>query len=229
MVNLAPFYEKYSKEKVDSAVELLTYRRVDPLPKDEDPNYSIMYVFRHGESKDNANFTFSGWRKSPITDKGKDQAMVLARKLKNKKIDMLVSSPQIRSVETMQIALSLNKSSQEIEMALDDRIKERSYGDLEGTSKLEMYLEDPKKLHNIRRSYKTRAKNGESIEDVVKRVKGFCDEIVPLMKEHKVNVAVSCHGNSIRGFRNYFENLTQKETSTIETPLGQDYAAYSIK
>jgi bisphosphoglycerate-dependent phosphoglycerate mutase len=48
------------------------------------------------------------------------------------------------------------------------------------------------------------------------------------MKQFRINVAVSAHGNSIRGFRKYFEHLTDAQTSEIETPLGQDYAAYSI-
>jgi bisphosphoglycerate-dependent phosphoglycerate mutase len=42
-------------------------------------------------------------------------------------------------------------------------------------------------------------------------------------------VAVSAHGNSIRGFRKYFEHLTDEQTALVETPLGQDYAAYSIQ
>jgi bisphosphoglycerate-dependent phosphoglycerate mutase len=46
---------------------------------------------------------------------------------------------------------------------------------------------------------------------------------------YKMNVAVSCHGNSIRGFRQVFENLTNEQTALIESPLAQDYAAYSIK
>jgi len=229
MINLAPFYEKYPKEKVNSAIEILTYRHTDPLPKDEDPDYPIMYVFRHGESEDNANFTFSGWRESPLTDKGRDQARVLTQKLKNKKIDMFISSPQIRATETMEIAMSLNKNFTNKEMILDERIKERSYGILQGTSKLEMYLEDPEKFHECRRSYTTKTKDGESLEEVVARVRDFCNEIIPLMKMHNVNVAVSCHGNSIRGFRNYFENLSPEQTSATETPLGQDYAAYTIK
>jgi bisphosphoglycerate-dependent phosphoglycerate mutase len=49
------------------------------------------------------------------------------------------------------------------------------------------------------------------------------------MKNQKINVAISCHGNSIRGFRKYFEKLTPEEVTKIETPLGSDYIAYTIK
>jgi bisphosphoglycerate-dependent phosphoglycerate mutase len=64
---------------------------------------------------------------------------------------------------------------------------------------------------------------------VSKRVANFCDELVKRMKKEKINVAISCHGNSIRGFRRYFEGLSDEKTAHVETQLGQDYAAYVIK
>jgi broad specificity phosphatase PhoE len=141
---------------------------------------------------------------------------------------MLISSPQIRAVETMEIAISQNEKAKNLEIHTDDRIKERSYGDLQGKSKLEDYLENPEQTEKVRRSYDFVPPNGESIEMVCRRVAEFCDEITALMKEHNINVAVSCHGNSMRGFRKYFENLSEEETATLETPLGQDYASYVI-
>ncbi|NBO22006.1 2,3-bisphosphoglycerate-dependent phosphoglycerate mutase, partial [bacterium] len=80
-----------------------------------------------------------------------------------------------------------------------------------------------------RRSYSKRAQNGENLEDVIKRVREFIEELIPMVKEKNINVAISCHGNSIRGFRSYFENLTPEEVSKIETPLGSDYLSYNIK
>jgi len=64
---------------------------------------------------------------------------------------------------------------------------------------------------------------------VCERVAEFCDEMVPIIKNTGINVAISCHGNSIRGFRKYFEGLSEEETTMLETPLGKDYAAYVIK
>ena len=218
-----------SREKVDEAVALLSYKKVDPLPKEEVEGFPIMYIFRHGQSEDNAEYVFSGWRDSKLTQKGIEQAEILAEKIKDKKIDMLISSPQNRAIETMKTAVSKNERAKNLEIHLDDRIKERRYGDLQGTSKLEIQLKDPDLLKKIRRSYDYTPSNGESLEMVCKRVADFCDEIIPLMKEHKINVAVSCHGNSIRGFRKYFENLDEKTTAETETPLAQDYAAYTIR
>lgn len=229
-MNIDPtLYEKYSKEKIDEAVEILTYKKVSVLPKNESTEFPTLYVFRHGETEDNANFIFSGWRDSELTEKGREQALILAPKLKDKKIDMLVSSTQKRAVETMKLAMSLNEHAKNLEITKEERIKERCYGDLQGQSKLLLQLKDPELLLRDRRSFDEAPPNGESIKTVCERVASFCNDIVPLMKQHKINVAISCHGNSIRGFRKYFENLTDKETNEIETPLAQDYAAYIIK
>jgi 2,3-bisphosphoglycerate-dependent phosphoglycerate mutase len=226
---LQKYYEQYGKDKVDEAVKYLSYHHTDPLPKEESDTEPTLYVFRHGQTVDNSNFVFSGWRESPLTQKGIEQALILAEKIKSKKIDMLISSPQIRAYDTMKHAVSTHPTAKDLEIGTDERIKERSYGDFMGKDKLTMQLEEPENLKILRRSYEFVPPNGESIEMVCKRVAEFCDEIVPLMKEHKINVAVSCHGNSMRGFRKYFERLSNEKTALVETPLGQDYAAYVIR
>ena len=228
-MNLTDYYAKYPKQKVDEAVAYLSYHDAKPLPKDENPAYPILYVFRHGQTEDNANFIFSGWRDSVLTETGMEQAKILAEKLKDKKLHMLVASDQIRSIKTMELAVSLNDFAKKLEIHKEPRIKERCYGDLQGQSKLEMQLTDPEHLAEERRSYDFIPPNGESTAMVIKRVKTFIDEIVPLMKQYHMNVAVSCHGNSIRGFRQIFEGLSDEETALVESPLAQDYAAYSIK
>jgi 2,3-bisphosphoglycerate-dependent phosphoglycerate mutase len=226
---LEPYYKKYGKEKVDKALDYLLYKNPSALPKNEEATKPILYVFRHGESEDNKNLLHSGWREAQLTETGMLQALKIAPLIKNKKIDMLISSPQVRAFDTMKIAVCLNDKARALKIETDSRLKERSYGILQGLSKLEEYLEDPALSDKIRRDYNYKVENGESIKEVVERVKLFCDEILPLMKEHKINIAVSCHGNSIRGFRKYFEpQLTQEEISHLETPLGQDYMAYAI-
>ena len=73
-MDLTPFYEKYGKERVDEAVRYLTYRNVPELPKTELPNTPTLYVFRHGQSEDNLNMIFSGWRDVGLTEEGIKQA-----------------------------------------------------------------------------------------------------------------------------------------------------------
>jgi len=218
-----------AKDKEKEAKDLLNYKKVDELPKEESNDYPTLYIFRHGQSEDNKEFIFSGWRESKLTQEGREEAEGLAEKLEDVKFDRLISSPQVRAVETMEIAMSLNESAKNLKIETDERIKERSYGDLTGKSKMEIQLKNPEELHKIRRSYDFIPPNGESIEMCCKRVADFCDDLKNQLSGTKMKVAISCHGNSIRGFRKYFENLTEEETAKVETPLGQDYAAYVIR
>lgn len=228
-MDLTNYYNKYGQDIVDKAIEKLNYNEVTTMPKSEDPNYPILYIFRHGQSEDNAEMIFSGWRDAKLTEKGIKQALDLAEIIKDKKIDYLYSSDQTRAIDTMKHAISLNNNAKNLEIHNDQRIRERSYGDLQGTSKLELFLEDENLCNEYRRSYTKKATNGESLEEVVSRVEDFINDLIPFMKENKINVAISCHGNSIRGFRKYFENLSPEEVTKIETPLGSDYISYNIK
>jgi len=227
-MDLTPFYNKYGKERVDEAIAKLNYKEVTTMPKNEIKGKPTLFIFRHGQSEDNEQMVFSGWRDAKLTQLGINQAISLAEVLKDKKIDYLVASTQIRAIDTMKYSISLNESAKNLEIHTDERLRERSYGDLQGTSKLELFLEDEALCNEYRRSYYKRANNGESLEDVIMRVEDYIKELIPFMLKNNLNVAISCHGNSIRGFRKYFENLSPEEVSKIETPLGSDYISYSI-
>lgn len=218
-----------SSDKLKEAKNLLNYKNIKELPKQESDEFPTIYIFRHGQTEDNANYIFSGWREAKLTEEGKNQALILADKLKDKKINRLISSPQIRALETMKLVILKNESARNLPIETDERIKERSYGDLTGKSKLNIQLSDAEELKKIRRSYDIVPPNGESIEMVCKRVGEFCEDLLKSLKGTKTNVAISCHGNSIRGFRKYFEHLSDEETASVETPLGQDYASYVVK
>ncbi|MCA9301928.1 histidine phosphatase family protein [Candidatus Nomurabacteria bacterium] len=219
--------ENFGKDEVEEAVKYLHYRNPTPLPKNEKKGKPILYVFRHGETSDNFNMLFSGWRDVNITEKGKKQALALANKLAKKDIDMLICSDQIRSIETMKLAMSKNTKGKNLEIIKEPRIKERRYGDWEGQSKLKMLLTHPESKEQ-RRDFDFVPPNGESMAMVEGRVLAFLREILPLMRKHNVNVALSCHGNSIRAIRKKYEGLTNEQAAHIETILGEDYAAYYV-
>lgn len=195
-----------------------------PLPKKESPIYPEIYVFRHGETYDNKNRVFSGWRNSKLTSLGKKQAEILAEKLKNKKIDICIISRLSRSKETAEIVFSGRK----VVFETDDRIIERDYGELAGTSKEKLMKEDFVEAVKDRRFFDQRPPGGESLEDVSKRVFPFCDDLLKRIRESGENVAISAHGNSMKAIRLYFEKLPVVEVLVQENPLGQDYAQYVV-
>ncbi len=201
-------------------------KNAKPLPQHESKIDPEIYVFRHGETHDNANKIFSGWRDSELTKIGIEQAEILAKKLKVKKIDLCITSPQARALHTAKIALKYHK---DILIEEDPRIMERNYGDLTGKSKSKLMEEDPEEAIKYRRAYDYPAPHGESIKMVEERVFPFCEELVERVRKNNINVAISCHGNSMRAIRRYFEKMSLEKALTIENPLAQSFAEYVIK
>ena len=151
---------------------------------------------------------------------------MLAKKLKNKRIDVIIESRLVRSKETTKIILKYHPKAR---VERDDRIIERNYGDLMGHSKTKMMKKNPELAAKYRRGYDFPPPHGESIRMVKKRVFPFCRDLVKRMKKEKINVAVSAHGNSMRVMRKFFERMDIIEMLTHENPLGEDYASYVIK
>ncbi len=188
---------------------------------------NYIYLFRHGQTYYNKNGYFTGWKDSKLTPQGIKDAEKVAKKLKDKRIDVAFCSHLSRSKQTLKIVLKYHPECKKI--IVDDRIIERSYGKLQGTSHkvfIEKYGKAKYDLYH--RSYDIPPPGGESIKMVEKRVYDFIQFLIKYMKENKVNVAISAHGNSMRPFRRYFENLSIKEMMKLENPW-DDYFEYKIK
>ena len=194
------------------------------LPKIESGKYPEIYVFRHGETYDNRNRVFSGRRDTRLTPRGEKQARILRQKLKSKKIDICIHSSLQRSRKTALIALR----GKGVKFEVDDRIIERDYGELSGTSKAKMTREDPLEAVKYRRFFDYPPPRGEREKKVRERVFQFCGELVKRVRKDGVNVAISCHGNSMKMVRLYFEKMPLVEALVQENPLGTDYAQYVV-
>ena len=185
-----------------------------------------IYLFRHGVTSDNAEGIFSGWRNVPLNRKGMRDAKIVALRLKSKKIDLAFQSALIRSKQTLREVLKYHKK---IPVITDDRIIERNYGFLQGKTHLQVVEKyGYKKYDGWHRGYETRPPKGESIKDVEKRVNGFIKDLLKIMKEKKINVAISAHNNSMRPFRRHFEKLSVKEMCTLYNDYESVYE-YSVE
>jgi len=186
-----------------------------------------IYLFRHGTTEDNAAGKFSGWRNISLTKRGKDDAKIIALRLKNKKIDIAFQTGLIRSKDTLKEVLKFHPKGTTI--VTDNRMMERSYGKLQGSTHYKYIKKNsPEKYDKFHRGYTTSPPGGESIKKVEKRVKSFIKDLIKYIKENKVNVTISAHGNSMRPFRRYFEKLTIKEMMLLENPY-DNYFEYVIK
>lgn len=185
-----------------------------------------LYVFRHGQTEFNANKIFTGWQDSKLTELGIEQAQVLARLLLGKQINIAYQTRLSRSQDTLKEVLVLHPECKEI--ITDDRMIERSYGDLAGKTHLsiiEKYGEEQFKVWH--RDYFIAPPGGESFVDVEKRVQSFIEDIKHKYQGKDLGIAISAHGNSIRIMRKLMEGKTVDEAVTWTIPYDH-YFEYEL-
>ena len=77
-----------------------------------------------------------------------------------------------------------------------------------------------------RRSFEVSPPGGESLKNVVERVKPYFDsKIVPELKKQK-NILISAHGNSLRAMMICVGLYKAEEISKIELPTGIPFILY---
>jgi 2,3-bisphosphoglycerate-dependent phosphoglycerate mutase len=178
-----------------------------------------LYVFRHAETTDNSNHIFSGWRDPDLTPKGLLQAQEVAKQLEQEKIDCAFTSHLLRARRTLEIVLKPHLS---VPIFIDDRLIERCYGLLQGKSKIEIAAERPEWFARVHRGYDFPPPEGESLKMVENRTLPFVTQLEAWLRQNPGNVAVSCHGNSMRPIRRVFEHLDLKQMLQLDNP--QDHA-----
>jgi len=186
-----------------------------------------IYVFRHGETYYNRSRRFTGRVNSRLTPKGIKQSSIIAEKLRKKTFQIAFKTNLSRSSDSLKIVLKYHPECEKV--IVDDRMIERAYGDLEGKFHKTVIKKYGKRQFDVwHRSYDVPPPEGESIKTVEKRVLYFKKDLITLMKRERVNVVISAHGNSMRPFRRYFENLTIKQMMALENPYDK-YFDYIVE
>ena len=157
------------------------------------------FVTRHGETDWNVLNKVCGRTEVELTANGRRQAAELADVLADKGIDVIVSSPMRRAIETSRIIADRCGVSIEI----DDRLIEQDYGIYEGVDR-----KDEGFLGN-KRNFAFRYPGGESMMQVAYRTYGLLEEL----KERYCgrNVLIVCHGGVCRVINTYFRDMTNEE------------------
>ena len=188
-----------------------------------------LVLLRHGQSQWNLENKFTGWTDVPLTKKGIIEAKNAGDLIKknNIKFDKIFSSVLERANKTAEIAINQAKSEElyennKLTYEKSKNLNERDYGDLVGLNKNETAEKFGKEqVHIWRRSYDIPPPNGESLEDVVKRVSPYyAKEIKPLIFEGK-NILIVAHGNSLRAIMINIGLYKPREISSIELPTGR--------
>lgn len=151
------------------------------------------YIFRHGQSTYNLSGRTQGQTNdSVLTPLGEQQALEVGKKLQDKGVEVIISSPLTRAMQTAQLA----NESLNVPIRQDDRFSEVNVGEIEGlhyTVIQEKYGEKYREWRSSDRAYENmRFDGGESKKEVRTRVldglKDYADH------SPYTRIAVSSHG-----------------------------------
>ena len=92
-----------------------------------------IFFVRHGQSESNLKKVMAGHKNVDLTDKGRDQAYTVAKKLKDYDIDVMFVSPLKRARETAEIINSVR--DKEIPLMIREELTEVDYGIYEDVQK----------------------------------------------------------------------------------------------
>ena len=141
-----------------------------------------LYVVRHGETWANAEHRYLGALDPELTERGREQAASLSKKLPSG-IEVLIVSPRVRAQQTAQI---LN-GELNLELLTMGEFRERDVGVFEGLTQAEAKAMHPQLwAQNITRQWAVGPPGGESIADVVARVHQGLVELAALYPERVV-------------------------------------------
>jgi alpha-ribazole phosphatase/probable phosphoglycerate mutase len=119
--------------------------------------------FVHGTTTDNEKNISSGWRDVELSNLGVKQATEMREQIKRKEFDVVFCSDLKRAVKSAKLTWGNT-----VKIIQDKRLRECNYGDFNGKSS---DIVEPLQDKNIIRRFP----NGESYEDVKKRMKEFLD------------------------------------------------------
>jgi 2,3-bisphosphoglycerate-dependent phosphoglycerate mutase len=184
---------------------------------------SVLIIIRHGQSEFNLQNKFTGEIDVSLTELGKKEAVIAARKLREEHIifSCAFASSLKRAHETLDIILEYLGLNGKISISYDRALNERNYGELQGLDKLEtMERFSKEQVHHWRRGYHHRPPGGESLEDTYNRVIPYYRENIAPLLSLGLNVLVVAHGNSLRALMMYLENINEDDIEETEIATG---------
>jgi len=185
-------------------------------------------LIRHGQSEWNKLNLFTGFKNIELSEQGIEEANKAGQNFKNLdiKFNIVFTSELKRAQETAKIILQNLKQwdflNNEGKIISNINLNERDYGDLTGLNKKETAEKfGEEQVHKWRRGYSDQPPNGESLEDVVRRVTKYFEEVIKpaIQSDENDNILIAAHGNSLRALlivMNIYEpnNINSVELST---------------
>lgn len=142
-----------------------------------------LFLVRHGETAWSATGQHTGWTDIPLSENGIEQAKKLGERLAGYTFALVLASPLSRALETCRIG-GLGDVA-----VIDPDLREWNYGEFEGRTTDDIRREIPGWT-----VWTTRVTQGESVEDVGRRV----DRVIARALAVDGDVAVFGHGHALR-------------------------------
>lgn len=179
------------------------------------PDGVTVYIVRHGETDWNAQRRYQGQRDIPLNEVGRAQAQrngeALRALLPGIAAARFVASPLGRARETMQImrvALGLPPER----YAIDDRLKELSYGSWEGQLQVDLPATDPNGWSTRKLDpYRWRPYGGESYADLMLRAVDWLSGVT-------ADSIVAAHGGVMRTLQAHVCRLEPDTVPVLPAP-----------
>ena len=154
------------------------------------------YIFRHGQSTYNVEGRIQGHtNNSVLTDFGLEQAYATADNLKNKNVEIVISSPLRRAKQTGNIVSKTIK----VPLQYDERFTEVNVGEAEGL----LYTQAMQKFGNLYQKWRNsnpqnddiHFENGETKRQVRQRIFSALEQYA---QSKYNNIAISGHGITLQ-------------------------------
>lgn len=188
-----------------------------------------MIFARHGETTGDIEDRYGGDYDDHLSEKGKTQSQQLAQELKDKGIQVVVSSPLIRAQETSKFVVDAIGSGCTLTVVSD--VKERNqYGILTGVVKAEAKEKHPDLVEALKDRLNT-IEGAESYQDFSARIERAFHAIVSDAERSQETTAVVWHGGPMRVlFRDILKWGEIKEIGDCSfVELEKDNDKWSIK
>ena len=168
-----------------------------------------IYIVRHGETLWNKAKRFQGSADIELSEAGRALARESGKNLIHTHFDRVFSSPLCRAKETAELFCG----GRDIEIEVDERLRELNFGDCEGQlydelvgndaltfkyffSKPELYIPDA---------------HGETIEHMMTRAADFMEHVIEPLETSCERVMIVAHGALNKGLMCHVKKISKKD------------------
>lgn len=156
-----------------------------------------LYIIRHGETAWNTQLRLQGQTDIELNENGRLLAKKTAQAMRGIPFDLVLTSPLSRAKETALLVLD----GRNIPVIEDTRIREISFGDMEGERISKEERQDPNSrfyrfFHDP--GHYIAAAHGESIQSLCERTADFLAELKEKKEWQDKTILISTHGAASR-------------------------------